>query len=89
LEICLANAAAGVTATSGGVLFTGDLNNDFLALDAKTGEVLYRFNTGGSIGGGVISYALDGKQYAATVSGTVSAFFGGSGLPAIVVFALP
>jgi alcohol dehydrogenase (cytochrome c) len=80
---------AGVTATSGGVLFTGDLNNDFLALDAKTGDVLYRFNTGGSIGGGVISYAIDGKQYAATVSGTVSAFFGGSGLPAIVIFALP
>ena len=49
---------AGVTATSGGVLFTGDLNNDFLALDATTGDVLYRFNTGGSIGGGVISYAL-------------------------------
>jgi alcohol dehydrogenase (cytochrome c) len=80
---------AGVTATSGGVLFTGDLNNDFLALDAKTGQVLYRFNTGGSIGGGVISYALDGKQYVATTSGTVSAFFGGSGLPAVVIFALP
>ena len=79
---------AGVTATSGGVLFTGDLNNDFLALDAKTGDVLYRFNTGGSIGGGVISYAIDGKQYAATVSGTVSAFFGGSGLPAVVIFAV-
>jgi alcohol dehydrogenase (cytochrome c) len=80
---------AGVTATSGGVLFTGNLNNDFLALDAKTGEVLYRFNTGGSIGGGVVSYALDGKQYVATTSGTVSAFFGGSGLPAVVIFALP
>ena len=79
---------AGVTATSGGVLFTGDLNNDFLALDAATGDVLYRFNTGGSIGGGVISYALDGKQYVATASGTVSAFFGGSGLPAIVIFAV-
>ena len=78
---------AGVTATSGGVLFTGDLNNDFLALDAKTGEVLYRFNTGGSIGGGVISYALDGKQYVAATSGTVSAFFGGSGLPAVIIFA--
>jgi hypothetical protein len=78
---------AGVTATSGGVLFTGDLNNDFLALDAGTGKVLYRFNTGGSIGGGVISYALDGKQYVAATSGTVSAFFGGSGLPAVVVFA--
>jgi outer membrane protein assembly factor BamB len=78
---------AGVTATSGGVLFTGDLNNDFLALDAKTGDVLYRFNTGGSIGGGVITYALDGKQYVAATSGTVSAFFGGSGLPAVVIFA--
>ncbi len=79
---------AGVTATSGGVLFTGDLNNDFLALDAATGDVLYRFNTGGSIGGGVISYALHGKQYVATTSGTVSAFFGGSGLPAVVVLAV-
>ena len=76
-----------VTATSGGVLFTGDLNNDFLALDAKTGDVLYRFNTGGSIGGGVITYALDGKQYVAATSGTVSAFFGGSGLPAVIIFA--
>jgi hypothetical protein len=78
---------AGVTATSGGVLFTGDLNDDFLVLDAKTGHVLYRFNTGGSIGGGVITYELDGKQYVAATSGTVSAFFGGSGLPAVVIFA--
>jgi hypothetical protein len=78
---------ASVTATSGGVLFTGDLNNDFLVLNTKTGDVLYRFNTGGSIGGGVVSYALDGKQYVAATSGTVSAFFGGSGLPAVVVFA--
>jgi len=78
---------AGVTATSGGVLFTGDLNNDFLVLDAKTGHVLYRFNTGGSIGGGVITYALDGMQYVAATSGMVSAFFGGSGLPAVVIFA--
>jgi alcohol dehydrogenase (cytochrome c) len=78
---------AGVTATSGGVLFTGDLNNDFLVLDATTGHVLYRFNTGGSIGGGVITYALDGKQYVAATSGMVSAFFGGSGLPAVVIFA--
>jgi alcohol dehydrogenase (cytochrome c) len=80
---------AAVTATSGRVLFTGDLNNNFLALNADTGEVLYRFNTGGSIGGGVVTYQLDGKQYVAVTSGTVSAFFGGSGPPAVVVFALP
>jgi alcohol dehydrogenase (cytochrome c) len=80
---------AAVTATSGGVLFTGDLNNDFLVLNARTGEVLYRFNTGGSIGGGTVTYELNGKQYVAIASGTVSAFFGGSGLPVIAVFALP
>jgi outer membrane protein assembly factor BamB len=43
---------AAVTVTSGGMLFTGDLNNDFLAIDAANGKTLYRFNTGGSIGGG-------------------------------------
>jgi len=80
---------AAVTATSGGVLFTGDLNNDFLVLNARTGEVLYRFNTGGSIGGGTVSYERNGKQYVAIASGTVSAFFGGSGLPVIAIFALP
>lgn len=80
---------AAVTATSGGVLFTGDLNNDFLVLDAANGKKLYSFNTGGSIGGGVISYEVGGKQYVATTSGVVSGFFGGSGTSAVIVFALP
>jgi alcohol dehydrogenase (cytochrome c) len=80
---------AGVTATSGGMLFTGDLNSDFLAIDASNGKTLYQFNTGGSIGGGVISYEIGGKQYVATTSGVVSGFFGGSGTSAIIVFALP
>jgi alcohol dehydrogenase (cytochrome c) len=80
---------AGVTVTSGGVLFTGDLNNDFLVIDARDGKTLYRFNTGGSVGGGVISYQLGGKQYVATTSGVVSGFFGGSGTSAVIVFALP
>jgi alcohol dehydrogenase (cytochrome c) len=80
---------AGVTVTAGGMLFTGDLNNEFLAIDASNGETLYRFNTGGSIGGGVISYGIDGKQYVATTSGIISGFFGGSGTSAIIIFALP
>jgi len=80
---------AGVTVTSGGVLFTGDLNNELLAIDASNGKTLYRFNTGGSIGGGVITYEIDGKQYVATTSGVVSGFFGGSGTSAIIVFSLP
>jgi alcohol dehydrogenase (cytochrome c) len=80
---------AGVVATAGGVLFTGDMNYDFLVLDAVNGKVVYRFNTGCSIGGGVVTYERNAKQYVATTSGSVSAFFGGAGLPAVVVFALP
>jgi alcohol dehydrogenase (cytochrome c) len=80
---------AAVTVTSGGMLFTGDFSNDFLAIDAANGKVLYRFNTGGSIGGGVVSYEIGGKQYVATTSGVVSGFFGGRGTAAIVIFALP
>jgi alcohol dehydrogenase (cytochrome c) len=79
---------AAVTATSGGVLFTGDLDNNFLVLDASNGKTLYRFNTGGSVGGGVLTYELGSKQYVATTSGVVSGFFGGSGTSAVVVFAL-
>ena len=80
---------AGIVATSGGVLFTGDLDGNFLVMNSATGAPLYRFNTGGSVGGGAVSYAQDGKQYVAITSGAVSAFFGGNGPPAVVVFALP
>ena len=79
---------AAVTATSGGVLFTGDLDNNFLVLDASNGNTLYKFNTGGSVGGGVVTYEVGGKQYVATTSGVVSGFFGGNGTSAIIVFAL-
>ena len=57
--------------------------------DASNGKTLYHFNTGGTIGGGVISYEIGGKQYVATTSGVVSGFFGGSGTSAVIVFALP
>jgi alcohol dehydrogenase (cytochrome c) len=79
---------AAITATSGGVLFTGDLDNNFLVLDASNGNTLYKFNTGGTVGGGVVTYELGAKQYVATTSGVVSGFFGGHGTSAIIVFAL-
>jgi alcohol dehydrogenase (cytochrome c) len=44
---------------------------------------------GGSIGGGVVSYEVAGKQYAATTTGWISNFFGGRGAGTIVVFTLP
>ncbi|HEY5307629.1 MAG TPA: PQQ-binding-like beta-propeller repeat protein, partial [Casimicrobiaceae bacterium] len=46
---------AALTPTAGNVLFTGDLNGRFLALDARNGKTLYSFATGGPIAGGVIT----------------------------------
>jgi len=81
---------AAVTATSGNVIFTGEMTGDFIALDARDGNVLYRFNGGGSIVGGVISYAVNGKQYVAAVSGMAAGFWQAApGSWTLMVFALP
>jgi alcohol dehydrogenase (cytochrome c) len=82
---------AGIAATAGDVVFTGELTGDFMVLDARTGAVLYRFNTGGPIGGGVISYAVDRTQYVAVMSGRPSRFSVGRdpGAPTVLVFGLP
>ncbi|HEV7138804.1 MAG TPA: PQQ-binding-like beta-propeller repeat protein [Steroidobacteraceae bacterium] len=82
---------AGITATAGGVVFTGDIAGDFMAFDARSGRVLWRRNTGQPIGGGVISYAVNGKQYIAVASGMRSKIgWQVDSTPAkIVVFALP
>ena len=82
---------AAVTTTSGGVVFTGEQTGDFITLDAESGEVLYRFNTGGQIGGGVATYELDGRQYVAVMSGRISPFWYREhpGAPTVFIFALP
>jgi PQQ-dependent dehydrogenase (methanol/ethanol family) len=80
-----------VTATSSDLVLTGELTGDFIALDGRDGKVLYRFNTGGPIGGGVITYQVEGKQYVATTSGATTAFLWRTppASSTIVVFALP
>ncbi len=81
---------AAVTTTSADLIFTGELTGDFLALDAKTGKVLNRFNTGGAMNGGVITYAINGKQYVAAASGSASGFWQvPAGSSTIVIFSLP
>jgi alcohol dehydrogenase (cytochrome c) len=81
---------AGVTPTAGGLVLTGDLTGQTLALDARTGAVLWRHQTGNAIGGGVITYAVRGKQYVAVAAGMHSPNWP---VPAqsnrIVVYALP
>jgi alcohol dehydrogenase (cytochrome c) len=82
---------AAVTTTSGDVVFTGELTGDFLVLDARSGDVLYRFNTGGGIGGGIVTYEIGGKQYVAVMSGRPSPFWidQNPGAPTVFLFALP
>jgi len=81
---------AGVTPTAGGVVFTGDIEGNFLALESATGKLLFKQATGGSVAGGVVTYSVAGRQYVATTSGNISkiTFAASSGSPAIMVFAL-
>lgn len=60
----------GVLSTAGGVVFGGGKEGYFLALDAKSGELLWRANLGGQINSGPMSYEVNGKQYVAIAAGS-------------------
>jgi alcohol dehydrogenase (cytochrome c) len=80
---------AGVTPTSGGVVFNGDLAGNFYAFDDSTGKVLLTRKMPGAIAGGIITYATGGKQYVATTSGNISrTTFQTSGSPTLVILGL-
>lgn len=81
---------AGITATAGGLVFTGTLDGELVAYDAETGAVAWRNAIGKPIGGGVISYSAGGKQYVAAAAGLNSPIWPVQGGPArVVVFGLP
>jgi len=60
---------AGVLATRSGLVFTGDQLGFVFAADAKSGQVLWRFQTGSGINASPVTYELGGKQYVAILSG--------------------
>jgi alcohol dehydrogenase (cytochrome c) len=64
-----------VTPTAGGLVFFGDMGGNFYALDAATGQKLWGKKIGGAIGGGVITYAVNGAQKVAVATGYVSPAF--------------
>jgi alcohol dehydrogenase (cytochrome c) len=81
---------AGITATAGGLVLTGDLDGDVIAYDAASGKVLWKDATGKAIGGGVITYTAGGTQHVAAAAGLNSAIWPVKGGPAsVVVYALP
>lgn len=59
----------GVMTTAGGLVFFGTPEGEFIALDDKTGEKLWSFQTGSGIVGQPITWEMDGEQYVAIISG--------------------
>jgi quinohemoprotein ethanol dehydrogenase len=56
----------GMLATAGGLVFHGDADGNVRALDARTGEPRWQFQTGvGAASAPLITYELDGEQYIA------------------------
>jgi alcohol dehydrogenase (cytochrome c) len=69
-EIAYGDAGwAGVLATAGGVVFSGDHDGGFFAADSQTGRKLFQFQTGAAIYAPPTSYAIDGRQYVVIPSG--------------------
>ncbi|HEX7081631.1 MAG TPA: PQQ-dependent dehydrogenase, methanol/ethanol family [Gammaproteobacteria bacterium] len=69
---------AGVLTTAGDLLFGGGREGYFFALDARSGELLWKASLGGQINSAPMSYAVDGRQYVTIAAGT-----------ALFAFALP
>jgi alcohol dehydrogenase (cytochrome c) len=87
--------SAGMLATGGGLLFTGKLTGEFIALDQDTGQPLWQFKTGSSVNSTAITYTHKGRQYvtiASGLGGTLATRYAFSDVPSggsIWTFALP
>lgn len=55
----------GVLATGGGLVFAGEMNGDFNAFDAKSGEKLWHYSLGAGVCTPPITYRIKGVQYVA------------------------
>ncbi len=68
----------GTMSTSTGLLFAGDADGYLVALDSRTGKLLWKVQTGSEIATAPITYAVNGRQYVSIASGAV-----------LLTFALP
>jgi len=93
---------ASALVTDGDLVFWGDANRRFRAFDADSGKVLWESVVGGIVMTSTITYAVDGKQYVAILTGEGQSVTRGPlsitkksmappvlGHNSVVVFALP
>ncbi|MBO0769085.1 MAG: PQQ-dependent dehydrogenase, methanol/ethanol family [Solirubrobacterales bacterium] len=85
-----------VLTTKGNLVFAGEPGGMFNAWNAKTGELLWRFQCGSGHHNNPVTYSVDGRQYIAVptgwggwVEGFLPKMFGARQGAAIFVFALP
>jgi glucose dehydrogenase len=67
---------AGVLTTAGDVAFSGGKEGYFVALDARSGALLWRAALGGQINAGPMSYAVNGKQFITIAAGNALFAYG-------------
>ena len=60
---------SGMLTTASDLLFTGGREGHFHALDAWTGELLWKASLGGQIVMAPVTFMVDGKQYVSVISG--------------------
>lgn len=60
---------SGILTTASDLLFTGGREGYFHALDARTGELLWKASLGGNVAMAPITYDVDGQQFVSVISG--------------------
>ena len=66
---------SGMLTTATDLLFTGGREGYFHAIDATSGELLWKVNLGGQIVMAPVTYQVEGVQYVAVISGHALAVF--------------
>jgi alcohol dehydrogenase (cytochrome c) len=69
-------STAGTLATAGGLVFTGDRDGYFIAVDARTGTPLWKVHVGGPVASGPITYSINNRQHVAISAGSSVFTFG-------------
>ncbi len=75
----LTPSATGVLSTASGLVFAGDSDGNILAMDSRSGKLLWNYQLGSNVHGtSPTTYMLDGRQYVLVPAGAT-----------LVAFALP
>jgi alcohol dehydrogenase (cytochrome c) len=60
---------SGVLSTASYLVFSGGMEGNFFALDARNGRCLWKVGLGGTVSSGPITYSVDGRQFVAVAAG--------------------